>query len=279
MKTENPTKENLTKAQRWIIADKLAKDRLPLINKNLEPVVPADGLYVRYGKRALDIIIAGSALIVTVPINLALVVGTFIDVGRPIFFRQIRTGRFGEPFELFKVRSMRNTRDERGELLPASQRVTKFGTFVRKTSLDELLNLVPVLKGDMSIIGPRPLPPEYLHRYNSRHKARVLVRPGLECPPRERLDHVWTWQDSLDNDVWYVENVSFLTDCKMILNLVRFAFDAKSAEARAKVSKRGTFMGYDLNGRAINVDGVPQEYIDALVEDALQQKGDADGEV
>lgn len=272
-------RENLTKAQRWKLADKLAKDRLPLINKNLEPVVPADGLYARYGKRALDIIIAGSALIVTIPINAALVVGTFIDVGKPIFFRQTRTGRFGKPFELFKVRSMRNTRDERGELLPASQRVTKFGTFVRKTSLDELLNLVPVLKGDMSMIGPRPLPPEYLHRYNARHKGRVLVRPGLECPPRERLGHVWTWQESLDNDVWYVENVSFLTDCKMALNLVRFAFDAKSAEARAKVSSRGTFMGYDLDGNAINVDGVPQEYIDALDEDALQQKGDTDGKV
>ena len=170
---------------------------------------------------------------------------------------------------LIKFRNMRNTTDEKGELLPPAQRVTKFGKFVRKTSLDELLNFWSILKGDMSLIGPRPLVPEYTHRYNKRHKQRLAVRPGLECPPRELNNRVWTWQEQFENDVWYVENVSFLTDCKMIVNLIRFALDRKSANARA-MAERGTFMGYDLDGIAINLDGVPQEYIDNVrVEDTV----------
>ena len=156
---------------------------------------------------------------------------------------------------------MRNTVDERGELLPAAQRVTRFGKFVRKTSLDELLNFLSIFKGDMSIIGPRPLVPEYSHRYNKRHAARLAVRPGLECPPRELNENVWTWQEQLDNDVWYVENLSLKVDCIMAINLVKFAFDRKSATARA-TAQRGTFMGYSEDGVAINMAGVPQEYID-----------------
>ena len=260
-------RENLTKAQRWIIADRLAEERLPLINEGLSDVIPSRTLYVRFGKRVVDIAVSGTALVVTLPINIFLLIGTYLDVGRPLLFKQERTGKDGESFQLVKFRNMTNECDERGELLPPSRRVTKWGAFVRKTSLDELLNFWSVFKGDMSIIGPRPLPPEYLHRYNKRHRMRVAVRPGLECPPRKTLDEVWTWQEQFDNDVWYVENLSFRTDLMMFLNLVRFAFDRKSAEARAHVNKRGTFMGYDLNGRVINVDGVPQEYVDVFDED------------
>lgn len=115
----------------------------------------------------------------------------------------------------------------------------------------------------MSLIGPRPLVPEYTHRYNKRHVKRLAVRPGLECPPREKTDKVWTWDEQFNNDVWYVENLSFRTDVKMFANLVRFATDTKSKNARAE-SNRGSFMGYSLDGRAINMDEVPQEYIDEL---------------
>lgn len=261
-------KEELTKAQRWAIADKLAEDRLPGINAVLEDVVPSRTLYARFGKRALDIVVSACALIVCLPINIILGVVTYFDVGRPVFFRQERVGRDGKLFTLIKFRNMRNTVDENGELLPASQRVTSFGKFVRRTSLDELWNFWSVFKGDMSILGPRPLVPEYTHRYNKRHRMRLVVRPGLECPPRHLDGHVWTWQEQLDNDVWYVEHLSFKTDCRMFLNLVRFAFDRKSAAARA-TAQRGIFMGYGEDGCAINLNGVPQEYVDMFGEESV----------
>ena len=203
------------------------------------------------------------ACIVTLPINLIIGIITFFDVGNPIFFRQERLGKDGKIFYIIKFRNMRDIRDECGELLPPAHRITKFGKFVRKTSLDELLNFWSVLKGDMSLIGPRPLVPEYYCRYNARHVNRFALRPGLECPPSSLSDHVRTWHEQFENDIWYVENVSFLTDCKMIYNLICFALDRKSSNARA-VSARGTFMGYDFNGKAINMDDVPQEYIDRV---------------
>lgn len=116
----------------------------------------------------------------------------------------------------------------------------------------------------MSLIGPRPLVPEYTARYNKRHKGRLLVKPGLECPPRDISQGVRTWQEQFENDVWYVEHLGFKTDALMLLNLVRFAFDRKNAEARS-TAKRGTFMGYDMDGNAINLDQVPQGYIDRVV--------------
>lgn len=256
-------KSELTKAMRWKVADYMAEDRLPEINKNLEPVAVKDTLYTRYIKRLLDIIFSLVACVITLPINLVIGVITIFDVGRPIFFKQERLGKDGKVFQIIKFRNMRNTKDERGELLPASQRVTKFGKIVRKTSMDELFNFWSILKGDMSLIGPRPLVPEYYHRFNDRHVKRLAVRPGLECPPRSLSDHVWTWQEQFENDIWYVEHVSFLTDCKMIYNLVRFALDRKSTNARA-VASRGTFMGYDWEGNAINMEAVPQEYIDRV---------------
>lgn len=254
----------LTKAMRWKIADYLAEDRLEKINCHLETVCVRNTIYTKYVKRLIDIIVSLVACIVTLPINAIIGFITLFDVGNPIFFTQERLGKDGKIFHIIKFRNMRNTKDGRGELLPAAQRVTKFGKFVRKTSLDELLNFWSVLKGDMSLIGPRPLVPEYYHRYNARHVNRLALRPGLECPPRFLSDHVWTWQEQFENDIWYVEHVSFVTDCKMICNLIRFALDRKSTNARA-VSARGTFMGYDLDGNAINMDDVPQEYIDRVV--------------
>lgn len=263
---------DLTKAQRWQVADWLAEDRLEHINTMCEPVkISKHRFYVRYVKRAIDIAVSLFALICTLPINLIIGIITLFDVGRPIFFKQTRIGRNGTPFCIIKFRNMRDTKDEKGELLPPAMRVTKFGKFVRKTSLDELLNFWSILKGDMSLIGPRPLVPEYVTRYNKRHYQRLNVRPGLECPPRKLDGHVWTWQEQFENDVWYVENVSFLIDCKMIVNLVRFALDRKSAAARA-CTQRGIFMGYDLDGAAINLSGVPQEYIDRIESEMLKEK-------
>ena len=255
------TKEMLTKAMRWKIADWLAEERLDDINAALEDVKVPDTFYVKYGKRMLDFVLALAAFTVTLPINAVIGIVTCFDVGFPIFFKQTRIGKNGKPFQIVKFRNMRNTVDERGELLPPQQRVTRWGRFVRKTSLDELLNFWSILKGDMSIIGPRPLPPEYTHRYNKRHRARLAVRPGLECPPRKPMDHVWTWQEHLDNDVWYVEHISLKTDLMMCFRLVQFALNRKSTAVRS-TGNIGTFMGYDLQGKAINVNQTPQKYIE-----------------
>ena len=255
----------LTKAQRWELSDCLARDRLPSVNSACAPVHPSRTLYARFWKRGIDIVVSAVALIITLPINLVAAVMTLKDVGRPIFFKQNRVGKDGRLFELIKFRNMTNERDGRGELLPPSQRVTRFGRFMRKTSLDELLNFWSVFKGDMSLIGPRPLVPEYTDRYSKRHKMRLTVRPGLECPPRELTDHAWTWQEQFENDVWYVEHVSFRTDCRMMLNLARFALDRKNSSVRAS-AERDVFVGYDADGNAIGLDQLDQPYIDAFME-------------
>jgi len=256
-------KSQLTKAQRWELADYLAETRLEKINKKVKPVKPASNLYSNYIKRLIDIAVSIVVLIITLPVNAVIFAVTAVTLGKPIFFRQERIGKDGKPFTIIKFRNMNNKTDKNGDLLPPAQRVTKCGKFLRKTSLDELLNFWSILKGDMSLIGPRPLVPEYTHRYNKRHIKRLSVRPGLECPPRKLTNHVWTWQEQLENDVWYVEHVSFKTDCKMVVNLIRFMLDRKSANARA-TADRGTFFGYNLKGKAINLDGVPQEIVDKL---------------
>ncbi|MBR3628910.1 MAG: sugar transferase [Oscillospiraceae bacterium] len=251
--------ENVSLEMRWHIADKLSAERLPEVNQKVQPVHARNTFYVRYVKRGLDFLIALVVLILTLPINLLIGIITLFDVGRPIFFLQERSGMNEKPFNLIKFRNMRNTVDEHGALLPADKRVTKWGRFVRKTSLDELLNFVSILKGDMSIIGPRPLPVQYLSRYNARHRERLKVRPGLECPPLH-AEVMRNWQDQFENDVWYVENVSFMTDCKMIWRLIKFTFDRKNSTKRGQAG-RSAFMGYSCDGVAICLDEVPKEMI------------------
>lgn len=255
--------EEVTKSQRWKIADALAEDRLEQVNKLCTPVFPKSTFYSKYGKRCIDVILSLVALVITLPVNMLLGIGTYLDVGRPIFFTQVRVGKDGKPFTLAKFRNMREAFDENGDPLPAKERVTEFGRFVRRTSLDELLNFVSILKGDMSIIGPRPLVPEYTHRYNSRHLMRLAVRPGLECPPPINHRGDWTWNDQFENDVWYVENMSFITDLRMVGRLIHFALNRKASADRV-TAERGSFMGYTLDGRAISMKDVPQSYIDAL---------------
>lgn len=255
--------EDLTKEQRWGIADRLAEERLPWVNEQSEPVQPSKTFYAKYVKRIIDVVVSCVALVLTLPLNLIAAIITWFDVGAPIFFRQERVGRNGKIFTIIKFRNMTNETDENGELLPPSERVTKFGHFMRKTSFDELLNFWSVFKGDMSLIGPRPLVPEYVHRYSDRHRMRLAVRPGLECPPRSLSHNVRTWQDQFENDVWYVENVSFITDCKMICNLVRFAFDSRSSAMRADAG-RGSFICYDEAGNASGPNGVGQKYLNDI---------------
>ena len=144
-------------SQQEEIAGYIKRDNLETVNKNVVEIIPKETFYTKYGKRILDIIISLLAIIITLPINLTIAVVTYFDVGSPIIFSQERMGKDERIFVLYKFRNMTNGTDANGELLPAAQRVTKWGKFVRKTSLDELLNFVSILKGDMSIIGPRPV--------------------------------------------------------------------------------------------------------------------------
>lgn len=220
-------------------------------NSSAKPVVVRENLYSRYGKRALDVSISSLVLLVTLPFNAIFGALTFFDVGRPVLFKQERTGRDGKSFVMVKFRNMNEKRDSEGNLLPASERVTKFGRFMRKYSLDELLNFWSVFKGDMSIIGPRPYPVFFTDRMTDRHKMRHAVRPGIECPKMislpneaERLYNV-----KLENDIWYVENISFKNDLRMIGKLFSMVFNFKVRSKHA--GSLSYFVGYDDDGYAL----------------------------
>ena len=189
--------------------------------------------YLRYVKRGFDFMVALVAVTVTLPVNLVLLALTFLDVGRPIFFIHERPGLGEKPFKMVKFRNMTNAVDANGALLEPAMRITRLGRFVRKTSLDELLQFWLILFGKMSLIGPRPLLMMYLPRYSLRQHRRHAVRPGLECPMPVYTDSRDTWETRLENDVWYVENVSLKTDCLMLLRLFQLVFNSKRAKVRA----------------------------------------------
>lgn len=173
-------------------------------------------LYRNYIKRGLDIVISFVALVVLSPLLLLLmVVGRMQMKGDP-FFHQKRPGKNGEIFELVKFRSMSMEKDADGNLLPDSKRLNRYGKFLRSTSLDELPELLNILKGDMSLIGPRPLSVMYLPYYNEQEKHRHDVRPGLSGLAQVNGRNVTTWEARFAWDLKYVQEVSFLLDCKII---------------------------------------------------------------
>lgn len=251
----------LSKSDKEEIAKYIREDTLDIVNKNISAGQVRNSFYTKYGKRFIDIVLSLLAVVITFPINLIIAIITYFDVGRPIIFKQSRIGRDEKTFYIYKFRNMTNAVDSKGELLPSSKRVTKWGKFVRKTSLDELLNFVSILKGDMSLIGPRPLLDYYSERLNDYHKTIYKVRPGLECPPMYKVDHTLSWQERLDNYVWYAENCSLWVDIRLCFRIFKMVFDKKSTEQRASAD-HGAFMGYDRTGNAIYSKRVPDEYVD-----------------
>ncbi len=247
------------------IAGYIKRDNLEYVNVHVEPAHVKNTFYTRYGKRIMDILIGLIGFILSLPINLIIGIITFFDVGRPIFFKQQRVGKDGKFFTIYKFRNMTNDVDVNGELLPPSKRVTKWGKFVRKTSLDELLNFVSVLKGDMSIIGCRPLMTTISDRLNDRHKAIYAMRPGLECPTLHKVDHPLSWQERFDNYVWYVENCSFWLDIRLCFRVLEIAFDRKETAHRSNAS-HGGFLGYDREGNIIYTKTVPDQYVEEYCE-------------
>lgn len=179
------------------------------------------GIYRRYIKRPMDIILSLCALIVLSPLMLVIAVLVRINLGSPVIFKQQRPGLNEKIFTLYKFRTMTDERDENGELLPDSARLTKFGKFLRSTSLDELPELFNILKGDMSIVGPRPLLVQYLPLYNEHQKRRHEVRPGLTGLAQISGRNAISWEERFNLDVKYVDNISFIGDWKIILTTIK----------------------------------------------------------
>lgn len=167
-------------------------------------------------KRLFDFIVALCALIVLAPVFAVLYVVIAIKMGRPVFFRQTRPGMHGRPFKMVKFRSMTDERDAQGNLLPDEQRLPQFGKLLRATSLDELPELWNVLKGEMSLVGPRPLLMEYLDKYTPEQARRHDVRPGVTGWAQVNGRNAISWDEKFALDVWYVDNRSFWLDIKVL---------------------------------------------------------------
>ena len=178
-------------------------------------------MYRLFIKRLLDVVLSGVALILLSPVYLVLAILIRIKLGSPIIFHQERPGRDEKIFTLCKFRTMTDERDENGELLPDAVRLTKFGKLLRATSLDELPELWNIFKGDMSIIGPRPLLVSYLPYYTEEEKLRHTVRPGLTGLAQVSGRNFLDWDRRLQKDVEYVKNLSFLMDLKVIFMTVK----------------------------------------------------------
>jgi sugar transferase EpsL len=168
------------------------------------------------GKRLLDLVITIPGLILLLPLLLLVVLLVRIKLGSPILFRQVRPGRHGKPFTLLKFRTMTDARDTQGNLLPDAERLTSFGRFLRSTSLDELPELFNVLKGEMSLVGPRPLLMQYLDRYTPEQMRRHEVKPGITGWAQVNGRNALTWEEKFALDVWYVDHQSPWLDLKII---------------------------------------------------------------
>lgn len=172
-------------------------------------------------KRLLDIIIASSALIILSPLYLYVAYKVRKNMGSPVIFRQVRPGLYGKPFEMIKFRTMTDERDVQGNLLSNEERLPKFGKMLRATSLDEMPELWNVIKGDMSIVGPRPLLMDYLPLYNEEQAKRHNVRPGMTGYAQVNGRNSISWEEKFKLDTWYVENQSIWLDFKIMFQTVK----------------------------------------------------------
>lgn len=177
-------------------------------------------MYKKWIKRMLDFLLSLIALIILSPIFLLVAILVRVKLGTPVIFKQERPGRNGRIFILYKFRTMLDQKDNNNQYLPDEKRMTAFGKILRSTSLDELPELFNILKGDMSIVGPRPLLKEYLSLYNETQKRRHEVRPGLTGLAQVNGRNRITWEEKFKQDVFYVDHVSFLQDVKIIMKTI-----------------------------------------------------------
>lgn len=201
-------------------------------------------MYNKYIKRILDIIVSFTALVILSPMFLIVDILVRNKLGKPAIFKQERPGLYGEIFTMYKFRSMTNETDENGELLPDDVRLTNFGKMLRATSLDELPELWNILKGEMSLVGPRPLLIQYLPLYNEHQSRRHDVRPGLTGLAQVNGRADLSWQDKFNYDVQYVDSISLIQDVKILLKTISVVFKAEDVE-NAEASTWYPFMGND----------------------------------
>ena len=187
-------------------------------------------------KRLLDFTSALLGLVILSPFILILIVLIRWKLGAPIFFGQTRPGLYGKPFRMIKFRTMTDTRDEEGNLLPDNIRLTAFGRLLRSTSLDELPELWNVLKGDMSLVGPRPLLMEYLPHYSPEQARRHEVRPGITGWAQINGRNAISWEEKFKLDVWYVDNQSFILDLKILLLTIKKVFVREGISANGEAT-------------------------------------------
>lgn len=195
-----------------------------------------NGFYKRYVKRLMDFTLSLMAIIVLSPILLLVAILVRVKLGGPVLFKQERPGLNKKIFMMYKFRTMTDERDESGELLPNHIRLTKFGKILRSTSLDELPELINILKGDMSIIGPRPLLIEYLPLYNTHQQRRHDVRPGLSGLAQVNGRNTISWEEKFEYDVKYVENISFLLDFKIVFQTILKVFKREGVNSSEAVT-------------------------------------------
>lgn len=203
-------------------------------------------------KRLLDIIIASIALILLSPLYAFVAYKVKKNLGSPVLFRQVRPGLHGKPFEMIKFRSMKDAVDAQGNLLPDSERLTPFGKMLRSSSLDEMPELWNVIKGDMSIVGPRPLLMEYLPLYNEEQAKRHLVRPGMTGHAQVNGRNAISWEEKFKLDTWYVENQSVWLDFKIMLKTV------KKVIAKDDINEAGEATMTKFTGSASDNQNEPQ---------------------
>lgn len=190
-------------------------------------------------KRLFDIVISLTALILLSPVLLIVAIQVRRKLGSPVLFRQVRPGLHGKPFEMIKFRTMRDAIGPDGKPLPDAERLTSFGSMLRSTSLDELPELWNVLKGEMSLVGPRPLLMEYLHLYDKRQATRHNVRPGVTGWAQVNGRNAISWEQKFEYDAWYVEHQSFWLDIKILWLTVKKVVvrDGINAEGSATIEK------------------------------------------
>ncbi|TCH64097.1 sugar transferase [Acinetobacter sp. ANC 4862] len=190
-------------------------------------------------KRVCDVVIASTALLLLSPLYAYVAYKVRKNLGSPVLFRQVRPGLHGKPFEMIKFRSMKDAVDKNGNPLPDNERLTPFGKMLRATSLDEMPELWNVIKGEMSIVGPRPLLMEYLPLYNAEQAKRHDVRPGMTGHAQVNGRNAISWEKKFELDTWYVENQSLWLDFKIMLKTVKkvIAKDDISAEGEATMTK------------------------------------------
>lgn len=193
-------------------------------------------MYKNFVKRILDIILSLIALIIFSPLLISTAILVRFKLGSPILFRQARPGKHEKIFHILKFRTMTDEKDKDGNLLPDEIRLTKFGQFLRSTSIDELPELLNILKGDMAVVGPRPLLVQYLDRYNDEQRHRHDVKPGLTGLAQVNGRNGITWEEKFNYDLQYVKKVTFLGDCKIILQTVQKVFQRQGISSATSVT-------------------------------------------